>query len=164
MNEFVIGSLTVGVVGVIGLAISSRPKPSRKLHALTEHTETLLKIIGNLKKPSPPDLFSPQLSFSDVLSVYLNSRDRRSFMNEQRLERRDKGSSKLLEKLDANHSHIKRLVLAWVGVLILAKLAPDCHTSYCRNLLWSYAEGQELLSQLGEYCSGRDQDFILTRV
>lgn len=153
MNEFVIGSLTTGTVGIIGFAISSRSKSSRKPHALTKNTQTLLVIIGRLERPFPPDLFSPQLPLSDVIAVYFNSRNDRDRANERRLENPDGGSSKLLESLDKNHSRIKRLALAWFVVRTLVKLVPDCHTSYCRNLLWSYAEGQEIISQLGEYCS-----------
>jgi hypothetical protein len=87
------------------------------------------------------------------MAVYFNSRNDRDWANEQRLENPDRGSLKLLENLDKNHGRIKRLALAWIAIRTLAKLVPDCHTSYCRNLLWSYAEGQEILSQLGEYCS-----------
>lgn len=164
MNEFVIGSLATVAIGSIGFAITSRSKPPRKLYALTNNTEVILAIIAKLEKPCTPDLFSPKLPLSDVLSVYFNSRNDRNWMNERRLEGKDKRCSLLLEKLHANHSYKKRLVRAWVVVRTLDKLVPDCHTTYCRNLLWSYAEGRRVLSQLGEYCSIEDRNFLKTRV
>lgn len=164
MNEFVIGSLATGAVGIIGFAITSRSKPTRKFYALTTSTEVILTIIAKLEKPCTPDLFSPKLPLSDVLSVYFNSRNDRNWMNERRLDEKDNRCCLLLQRLDTNHSYTKRLAVAWVAVRILDKLAPDCHTTYCRNLLWSYAEGRQVLGQLGEYCSIEDRNFIKSRV
>ena len=158
------GSLATGAVGAIGFVITSRSKPPRKLHVLTTNTEAILTIIAKLEKPYTPDLFSPKLPLSDVLSVYFNSRNNRSWMNERRLEGEDGRCSLLLQRLDNNHRYVKRLAGAWIGYRILDKLVPDCHTTYCRNLLWSYAEGRRVLSQLGEYCSTEDQVFIRTRI
>jgi hypothetical protein len=164
VNQFIAGTIATGLIGLSSVAIERKLKKAPKLHELTKATEVSLDFMSEQEEAMPVKIAIPNLPIRDVLAIYLNSRANRNRVNERRVDNRNPDCIYLLSRVDEDHEKIKRAALACVISRVTVRLVPDCPSSYPRVLLWTYANEQEVLSQVSQFCSPPNQQFISSRV
>lgn len=165
---FVIGPI-LGILGCIALVIlamrrrGSVPRNIRELWPLTEDTEGQLLIVGDMLEPYKDSVGSTSIPIKDIVAVYFNSRENRRLANKARFEDGRPDCVMFLERIQCDHSKIKRLAGAALLERGVGTLIP-WQPLYSRVLLWTYAEEQELLDNLAEYCADEHRQIILSRI
>lgn len=158
----------VGVVGGATLALRAQPNKSklsemlRSLKPLTESTSAALDEVGVLQNPNADACNTTFIPFLDILSIYLNSRENRRIANEERIER--PGGIMLLTRIEKDHKKIKNMVLFSMLESTIGKLKSGWKPLYSHDLLWFYAEEQELINQLAPYWTESKRHIILSRL
>jgi hypothetical protein len=70
----------------------------------------------------------------------------------------------LLRRIETDHVAIKRIALATMMEAGIGTLLSDWHPIYSRTLLWTYADEQELISELTEHCGKDRRGVFLSRI
>lgn len=165
MNKFLAVAISLGVFCLVGLAVRVKiTLANRKFRELTKDTEVFLYEVSKLLEPIPANISCASLPIVDVVSIYLNSRGNRGWVNERRLDGNIPECALLLSRIETKHGEIKNLAISCIGDRILDKITPGCPSMRCRLLLWTYAYEQEVLSSLSPFCSASDINFITSRV
>jgi hypothetical protein len=165
---FLIGPV-LGILGCAALVISalrrggSVPRNIRALWPLTEDTEGQLLVVGDMLEPYKDALGSRSIPMNDIIAVYFNSRENMRLANKARLDTGRPDCVMFLERIQCDHSKIKRLAGAALLERGVGTLIP-WQPLYSRVLLWTYAEEQELLDNLAEYCADEHRRIILSRI
>lgn len=158
MIGFLLGSITTTGAICTGLAI--KIGNTEHLRNLNQETEALLEAVSwSYKSPSSE---GPTIPMRDVVSIYLNSRSNRNWVNERRLENKD--CLFLLEKMASDHRLIKKLALACLLGCPVDRLDGNCGSIRHKRLLWMYADELAVLNQLADFCAPQDRYFIAARV
>lgn len=149
MDQFIAGTALIGVFGLAAFASERKFRWAPKLPALTNTTEQGLTIISYYDDPNPDLMLTPDVPMKDVLLIYLKSRENRRRANEEHADLGTAQSEKVLSRVQADHSEVKRLVLACIfDRAAAAKLVPDCKALYPRVLLWTLADENAALKGL----------------
>jgi hypothetical protein len=164
MNGFLLGSLTSALAGVVTYALRSTYLMTGNFHNLTDPTEALRQELSITFDEPIADPGTPILPLRDIISIYLNSRGNRGFVNTLRVQTESEDYSLMLENFEEKHCQIKRLALACVGERLLDKLFPNCNSVRHKRLLWIYADEQGVLNQISDFCSPQERYFISSRV
>jgi len=163
MIGFLLGSLTAtGVLGATGYVIKTCR--SQQLHDLTRSTETLLEEVSRSHEPTASE-GSSSIPLADILSIYLNSRANRDWVNRMRIDANMHEWDVLLNEMREDHELIKSLAIACTSDRLIDRLVPNCgSSSRHKRLLWRYADEQEILEDMAKFFAPQDQNYISTRV
>lgn len=100
----------------------------------------------------------------DILAIYLKSRGNREWANEERLQESRPACGMLLSGICRDHEMIKGALLFSVLESTVGRLKRGCDSLYSHDLLWYYAEEQEYINHLAEYCAEPKRKILLSRL
>lgn len=164
MNGFLLGSLTSVAAGAVTYGLKNAYLITGQFHNLTDSTEALRQELSIIYDEPMAESDIPIIPLKDIISIYLNSRGNRGFVNRLRVHTDSEHYSLMLKNMEKNHCQIKLLALACVGERLLDRLVPNCNSIRNKRLLWIYADEQGVLDQISDFCSPQERYFISSRI
>lgn len=136
----------------------------QSLKGISDATSTELDRAGNLFAPHGKARGGKRIPCTDILAIYLNSRENRRLANEERINLPLPECGLLLSGICGDHEMIKGMLLFSMLESSIGRLKRGCDSLYSHDLLWYYAEEQERINHLAEYCAEPKRKILLSRV